>query len=113
MSTRELARFLPHGLLLLAVFSACGGAEKGKTPSGVQASCAVDADCVVSDMSDCCARCRDAPHAVPKLDYERQERRCAVIDCTPESGPLECPKVDAKEGYVATCRAGICAAAKR
>lgn len=109
-----LARFLPHVLVVLAVFCACGGSdERGKTPSGVRASCAVDADCVVTDMSDCCARCRQAPHAVPKPDYEQRERTCAVIDCTLERGPFECRTVDSKDGYVAKCHAGTCAAVKR
>ena len=98
----------------LVLLGACGGSEdKTKTSTGARASCAQDADCVVTDTINCCAACKMAPLAIPKLSFEQNENKCSVVDCSARSERVECPQVASKDGFVAKCNDGTCAAVKR
>ncbi len=101
-------------LVGLVVIAACGGSEdKGKTPSGARASCASDGDCVVSDTTGCCKACPNQPFGVPSLNAEQQKNKCASMKCPEASDRIECPKVAAKDGFVAICKEGTCAVKPR
>jgi hypothetical protein len=111
MVGRVLALVAVVGVLIA---TACGGSEdKGKTPSGARASCASDSDCVVSDHTGCCKACPDPPFGMPALNAEQQKNKCAKIECAPSSDRIECPKVEPKDGFIAVCKEGTCAAKKR
>lgn len=104
-------------LLGLGVIAACAsaGAVSGKTPTAGDASCEVDSDCVITTGESCCALCVENPRAIPASEHQRQQARCAVIDCTikPADERSECPKVESPAGYRAKCERGTCAATKR
>lgn len=95
--------------------AACGSdaPPPGKTPTGARASCAADADCVISTGEGCCKACAENPHAIPGIVQEQQRSKCAAVDCAASSDRIECPKVDSPAAYVARCQAGTCAAVKR
>ena len=108
------SRLMSIAVGVVVVLSACGGSEdKGKTPSRARASCAADSECVVTDRSHCCAPCLEAPRAIPALAFEQQKNKCAAVECGAASDRIECPKVESKDGFVAKCNDGTCAAVKR
>ena len=100
-------------LSFLALAVACGSSDPPlRTPAGARASCAADADCVVTSSSGCCACCKDAPHAIPQPEFARKERTCAAVDCAPCTEGIQCPKVEDASAFVAKCREGTCAAVR-
>jgi len=110
--------FARHALLTLfcvaSIVTACGGGEAPtRTPAGGLVTCRADADCVLSEQAGgCLGCCKSNPLALPKDEYERQQRKCAnvgMVACDPN---IECPKVAPLSQYVARCKEGTCAAVK-
>ena len=75
------------------------------------AACRSDADCVISDFQGCCPGCCSRPpEAVSKVELERQQRRCALVDCALRGDcnvPCALPE---KVPLVAVCAGGRCQA---
>jgi hypothetical protein len=95
-----------------AVVTACGGGDApARTPAGGLVTCRADADCVLSEHAgSCIACCKSNPLALPKDEYERQQRKCenlGMVACAPN---IECPKVAPISEFVAKCKEGTCAA---
>lgn len=110
------ARLLFIGVAIgLIAVAACSKKDDGpaRTPSGAVASCSRDDECVVVASTGCCSCCPSGPLAIPKTEHERNERRCAAVDCKPCDPSIECAKVEKPEAFRAVCRDGTCAAEKR
>jgi hypothetical protein len=101
------------GAVGLVIVACSGSSGEGKTPSGARASCAGDGDCVVTDHSACCLACPEQPFAIPTLNHAQIENKCAAVDCAAKSDRIECPKVEPKEAFLATCKEGTCAVRKK
>jgi hypothetical protein len=108
-----LSRVAPLALLAVLTTCDCGGKPSGLTPSGARASCDSDADCALTDVAGCCACCKSAPSAIPKLALAQRNNRCAAADCAACSSSIECAKVEPLTAFAAACRQGTCAAVRK
>lgn len=106
---------------------ACGTPSQTQTPTPVASAtvtpndtassitpsaCNDDSDCVVTDFTTCCSPCPDAPHAVPRIDLERQRKTCAEVECAPQKGRVQCEPTERVDAYRAVCRNRACEAVK-
>ncbi|MBL8920429.1 MAG: hypothetical protein JNJ54_16315 [Myxococcaceae bacterium] len=79
-------------------------------PSPRPPGCRVDGDCVMSDFQGCCGDCCPAPpSAWLRSELERQQRRCAIVDCAAPVCSTPCAPAPQQE-LVAVCEAGRCVA---
>jgi hypothetical protein len=100
-------------LVTIAAFGGCGGSEgPPTTPTGARASCAVDADCTITDFATCCACCPGAAYASPVLTLSQRKATCAKQECPACSENVTCkPPGGAKlSDVVAKCKDHACVA---
>lgn len=72
--------------------------------------CRGDADCVMSSFQGCCGDCCPSPpRAWLRSELDRQQRRCAVVDCEAPVCNVPCA-LPPQEDLVAVCEAGRCVA---
>lgn len=107
----------PKPLVVVASASAARVAEVDAAPPSADAAaphalastgCSVDADCVLSAVSnDCCACDLDREHPVLKRALAQHGASCASADCKMPTG---CPKVSRYDPAFerAECRGGRC-----
>ena len=99
-------------LAIAGVVAACGSKEPTHTPTGGPISCRADAECALMNRT-CCACCASSPSAIPVVEREREEARCARTSCQACPPGIDCPSVASMGDFVARCVDGTCKAVPR
>jgi hypothetical protein len=103
-------------IVLVLVVAACGKSdpETKSVANAERPTCRTAADCTMTTFSGCCSCCEAAPRAMLKTELDRQQGRCAAVDCQACKEDLECVKNERLDSFDAVCNeGGTCVAQKK
>lgn len=96
------------GMMTWSVWVLCAAAP----PVVEGPACQADGDCEISVFAGCCGSCCPvAPYAALSSEVQRQQHRCAAVDCAPpRCDGVKCLPVPAAQDVKAICQARRCVA---
>lgn len=70
-------------------------------------TCKADADCAITNHSDCCRCCPEQPLATSRKWLAWRDGQCKTTRCEPCAN-APCEEVESPSAYVSLCRQGRC-----